>query len=74
MGRNKFNKFLQNIKENGIKESIKYIELDGKKYVVDGHHRLAAAKRLGLLEIPIEEVQLPYLGYSTIDDLLCWGD
>ena len=74
MGRNKFNKFVQDIKENGIQESIKYVEYDGKMYVVDGHHRLKAAKILGLTEVPIEEVQLPYKGYETIQDLLTWGD
>ena len=45
----------------------------GKKYVVDGHHRLIAAKRLHFQEVPIEEVELPYKGYNTIDDLL-WCD
>lgn len=53
-----------------IKETIKYVEYNGKKYVVDGHHRLIVAKRLRFQEVPIEEVQLPYKGYNTIDDLL----
>lgn len=39
-------------------------------YVVDGHHRLLAAKRIRLTEVPIEEVELPYAGYSKVDDLL----
>ena len=42
----------------------------GTKYVVDGHHRLQAAKDLKLKNIPIEKVSLPYKGYKTIDDLL----
>lgn len=42
-------------------------------YVVDGHHRLLAAKKLGLEEVPIKKVELPYAGYSTTDDLL-WFD
>jgi len=58
------------IKINGIQEPIKYVEYNGQLYVVDGHHRLLAAKRLGLTEVPIEKVDLPYGGYNTIDDLL----
>ena len=42
--------------------------------MVDGHHRLKAAKTLGLKEVPIEEVKLPYGGYQTLEDLLTWGD
>ena len=74
MGRNKFNKFVEDIKTYGIQEPIKYVEYNGKKYVVDGHHRLSVAKRLGLKEVPIEKVELPYLGYKSVEDLLNWGD
>ena len=64
---------MEDIKNNGISETIKYVEYNGKKYVVDGHHRLIAAKKLGIKEIPIEKVDLPYAGYRTVDDLL-WID
>ena len=68
------NKLIEQIKVDGeIKETIKYIEYNGQKYVVDGHHRLIAAKKLHFQEVPIEEVELPYKGYNTIDDLL-WYD
>lgn len=67
------NTLIDDIKANGIQEPIKYVEYDGQMYVVDGHHRLLAAKKLGLTEVPIEKVELPYAGYSTIDDLL-WFD
>ena len=55
------NKLIDQIRQNGIQETI--------KYVVDGHHRLIAAKRLGLISVPVEEVELPYGGYKSIDDL-----
>lgn len=64
------NKLIEDIKNNGIQETIKYVEYNGEKYVVYGHHRLLAAKRIGLTEVPIEMVQLPYGGYKTINDLL----
>lgn len=47
----------------------RYVEVNGQKYVVDGHHRLRAAKDLGMKEVPVEKVELPYKGYKTIEDL-----
>lgn len=49
------NTLIDDIKANGIQEPIKYVEYDGQMYVVDGHHRLLAAKKLGLTEVPIEK-------------------
>jgi hypothetical protein len=69
MGRNRMNALVQDIKVNGMQEPIKFVEHNGTRYVVDGHHRLAAAKRLGLKEVPAEEVALPYGGYKTAADL-----
>ncbi|EDP46957.1 ParB/RepB/Spo0J family partition protein [Rickettsiella grylli] len=68
MGRKAFARLVKNIKENGISEAVKYIEYNGKNYVVDGNHRLVAARTLDLNEIPVEKVELPYLGYKSIDD------
>ena len=70
LSNNKMNALINDIRANGIQEPISYIEYNGQMYVVDGHHRLSAAKRLGLTEVPIREVELPYAGYNTIDDLL----
>ena len=73
LSKKQYLKLLENIKNNGIKEPIKYVEYDGVKYVVDGHHRLRAAKELKLKNIPAEKVSLPYKSYKTIKDLL-WMD
>ena len=53
------NKFTNDIKINGIKEPIKYVSYQNDKYVVDGHHRLYAAKTLRYKNVPAVEVQLP---------------
>ena len=68
-----YKNLVESIRKNGITEPIKYVEYKGTKYVVDGHHRLRAAKQLGLDKIPTQRVSLPYKGYKTINDLL-WFD
>lgn len=73
LSKKNMNKLIEDIKNNGINESIKYVKYNNQKYIVDGHHRVIAAKRLGIKEIPTKEVQLPYAGYKTADDLL-WMD
>lgn len=40
------------IRKNGIMESIKFVEHNGSKYVVDGHNRLIIAKELGIDNVP----------------------
>ncbi len=67
------NKLISGIREEGIIEPIKYVEYNGVKYVVDGHHRLIAAKRLKLTIVPVEKVELPFGGYKTLNDLF-WYD
>ena len=73
MSRRQYDNLVNSIKKNGIIESIKYVEHKGTKYVVDGHHRLSAAKKLKIDKVPIEKVSLPYKGYKTVEDLL-WFD
>jgi hypothetical protein len=61
---------MNDIRENGIQESIKYVEHNGVKYIVDGHHRFYAAQRLGIQSIPVQQVQLPYGLYKGVMDLM----
>ncbi|MDO4504242.1 MAG: ParB/Srx family N-terminal domain-containing protein [Clostridia bacterium] len=70
LGEKELLKLTNDIKLNGIKESIKYVIHNGKKYIVDGHHRAYVAKILKLENVFAEEVNLPYAGYKTIEDLL----
>jgi RHS repeat-associated protein len=62
-------KLIPDIAANGIKEPINYVEHNGVKYIVDGHHRYAAAHHLRLGEVPAQRVSLPYKGYKTVNDL-----
>ena len=60
---------IEDIRINGIQEPIHYVNYGGTKYVVNGHHRLAAAKALKMTDVPVKEVTLPYAGYHSIHDL-----
>ena len=73
LSKKQFTNLVNDINKNGITESIKYVEHKGRKYVVDGHHRLQAAKQLKIENVPVEKVSLPYKGYKKIEDLL-WFD
>ncbi|MBO7303712.1 MAG: ParB N-terminal domain-containing protein [Clostridia bacterium] len=68
----KFKKFVKQVQQNGITEPIKYVKYNGKYYVVDGHHRLAAAKLLRYSTVPAIQVFLPYNNYFSYDDLHNW--
>jgi len=66
---NRVRALMRSISAKGIKESVKYIEHNGSKYIVDGHHRVMAAKHLGLETVPAERVGFPYGQYETPADL-----
>lgn len=73
LGKNKFNKLKNSIKQNGIQETIKYVEYEGRFHIVDGNHRVMAARELGVNNIPVEKVELPYASYKNIKDLVYYG-
>jgi ParB-like chromosome segregation protein Spo0J len=37
--------------------------------ILDGHHRALAAPRVGIAEVPINKVDLPWGAYKTLADL-----
>ena len=74
MVRNKFNEFVKQIGNEGINEPIKFVEYNNTKFIVDGHHRVMAAKILGIKSVPVEEVTLPFKGYTTMEDLFFQGE
>lgn len=51
-------------------EPVAYTVHNGHKYIVNGHHRIRAARELGLNEIPAVEVSLPFKGFRNTDDLI----
>lgn len=57
---------------HNLDEPVAFVVVNGKKHIVDGHHRVRAAQELGLTEIPAVEVQLPYQGYHSAEDLFDW--
>lgn len=61
------------IKANGILEPIQYVEHSGAKYIVGGNHRFFAAQKLGIGQVPVQQVQLPFAGYKTSADLILTG-
>ena len=58
------------IRANGVREPIKYVEHNGVRSIVDGHHRFYATQRLGIQSIPGQQVKLPYGGYRNVMDLM----
>ncbi|MCL2860923.1 MAG: polymorphic toxin-type HINT domain-containing protein, partial [Firmicutes bacterium] len=60
-----FRKLKSEIMSDGIRETVKITEVNGSKYIVDGNHRVAIAKKLGMKTVPTEMVNLPYKGFTT---------
>ncbi len=73
MGKNSMQALVDSIRTNGVKETIKYVENNGKNYIVDGNNRYFASEKAGLLELPAEQVNLPFAGYHTAGDLFSNG-
>jgi len=67
-GTAKWNAFVQDVKQNGVKEPIIiFKEKDGKVHISEGNHRVRAAVEAGLKDIPVE---IRYFGNSQRDGLV----
>ena len=56
------------IKHEGLQKPISVYKINEKYYVINGHHRLEAMKRLGYKEIPVKELfteELRTNGYTS---------
>jgi len=69
MSNGAFGRLVSHVRSSGIPGRILYVEAMGGRYVVDGNHRLMAARRLGIEMVPGQRVVLPFRGYRTMDDL-----
>lgn len=54
---------------NGVKVPLTVTQYEGRLYILDGHHRAAAAARAGIGEVPISRVELPWGAYKSPSDL-----
>lgn len=62
-------KWMMKNPDKAFADPIKYVEHEGTKYIVDGHHRMDAARRLGMQTVPAQRIDLPFGGYQTPADL-----
>jgi ParB-like nuclease domain len=61
------------MKANGWQgDAISVFEHNGSKYILDGHHRVAAARAAGI-EVPYNSIpasRLPEFNYKSVDDVI----
>ena len=69
----KVDDLIEKMRRDGWKgDPIKIVEHNGQKYIIDGHHRVEAARRVGI-EVQYEIASpsdLARSGYQTLDDVL----
>jgi hypothetical protein len=75
IGGNASSRNVMNYRDSMMKDGwqgdpVTVVEHDGQKYLVDGHHRRAAAIRAGLDRVPYKTVELPHGNYRSLDDVL----
>lgn len=71
-----FRRLVASIERRGMlhdaNEPIAFVSYLGQRRLVNGHHRVWIARNLNLAFVPAVEVELPYQGYRTADDLFDW--
>jgi filamentous hemagglutinin len=60
MSGSKVKRLTKDMKENGFdpEHPVEYVTVDGRKVIVDGHHRTEAARKARIKEIPAIEKQV----------------
>ena len=69
MSNKQLGKLVKNIRLNGITDPLTVTSHEGRLFILDGHHRALAAPRAGMLEVPINRVDLPFGAYRSPSDL-----
>ncbi|KQR67242.1 DUF6443 domain-containing protein [Pedobacter sp. Leaf176] len=64
---------VEDIKINGITNAIEYVEHKGQKFIVGGNHRYFIAQKLGIKNVKVKEVSLPFAGYKSANDFMLDG-
>ncbi|HZF50865.1 MAG TPA: ParB/RepB/Spo0J family partition protein [Polyangiaceae bacterium] len=66
-------KFAESMRTDGWQgDPIKVVEYNGKRYIIDGHHRVEAARRAGI-DVPYEiasPAEMAGRGYKSIDEVI----
>jgi len=72
MSNSGYRRLLNDIQNNGILNNvISFVPIGGANYVLCGNNRLMAARQLGLADqLEFEEVQLPFLGFQSEEDVI----
>lgn len=55
---NRINHYMECFKDSVATEDIKVLLFDGNYYIIVGHHKMLAANRLQLSEIPVDIVKI----------------
>jgi RHS repeat-associated protein len=61
---------VKKIAQEGIQNPIEFIEYEGRKYVVDGNHRLASAYKSKTFNVPAKQTTLPTRGFKSVEELV----
>jgi RHS repeat-associated protein len=69
LSRREFQDLFNDIKANGIREPLLVVRHGGELSIVNGNHRWLIAQQLGISQVPVKTVKLPYGGFKTLGDL-----
>ncbi len=73
MSTSKVDRFAKRMRRDGwdeAKDPIEIAEVDGKKIILDGHHRAAAARKARLPSVPVRRTQVtPEQGQQLLDEV-----